>query len=74
MVETHETAATNRATKVRLAAVAVLAALLLFAVGFVFGASYAVQKHEDMYCPQPSGPGVAKDWPTGCRDGEGLFN
>lgn len=64
--------------------VGVLAALLVFAVGFVSGGVYTVRKHQDMYCPQPPWPRAGYEFRapdgqrivgvrTGCRDGEDLF-
>jgi hypothetical protein len=58
--------------------VMILLGLLVGTVSFVAGADYAVQKHEDMYCPRPvherfdvvtPDPSSA-DVPRGCRNGE----
>ena len=38
-------------------------------VSFVAGANYAVQKHEDMYCPDDGV--VSADISKGCKNGEG---
>ena len=53
--------------KVLATAFVLLLGFALGAVSFVAGANYAVQKHEDMYCPDPS----SADVPRGCRNGEG---
>ena len=62
--------------------VVIVLGLLLCVSSFVLGANYAIQKHEDTYCPDsspaqrrfgtvtPSGAYV----PSGCKNGEDWDN
>lgn len=57
----------DKSTNFFLAVVWIPVVLLLCLGSFMAGVEYAIQKHEDTYCPDP----FAANVPTGCRNGEG---